>query len=135
MSYTTLKTTEAQRIADSLYEKDAQKEIETAQWLLIGQICELNGSSKHVTFEPFLEYRGFLIEMACLLSNPDISSKMQEDYYKEHSSRIIKNLFHFFDYFIGNDDVHKYLTWYNLKHFSASISPEELQYIKQCYKF
>ena len=131
---TDIKGIHAQRIADGLYKEDTEEKLNTGLRRLMDVFINLNDSAVHVTFEPFFHCRGLIVEMACLLSNPDISEKLQEHYFKENAGKILKGLFHFFDSLMTEDDIHKYLTWYNLKHFWGNASEEDLEYIEKAFK-
>ena len=125
--------TEAKRIANSMYKEDFAEESGAGLRSLADLFYSLNNSHPHVTFEPFLECRGLLLEMVCLLSNPDISVKIQEEYYKNNAARIFREMIVFFDRLINAESIHKYLTWYNLSHFSGDAQQSDLDYIEQVY--
>ena len=122
---------EAERIADRMYKSQAEKT--SALHALLDLFDSFNGDSVHVTIDRFLESRGLLIEIVCLLSNPEVSSQIQEDYYKKNAARIFKEMIFFFERLTDDEAIHKYLTWYNLSHFSANAKQSELEHIENTY--
>jgi hypothetical protein len=123
---------DAEVIATAIYERHISRKDHGIRDLMEA-VMTLNKGESHVSFENFLDCKGMLIEIACLLSDPHISLKISEKYYKENGGSILKRMIVFFDTLENTDDVHAYCTWYNLKHFSGNITREELDCIAKQY--
>lgn len=72
------------------------------------------------TFEEFQSAERLLIELSCILSNPDFSSKLSS-YYRTHASRILLRMIDFFNSLSTDDVIQMFIMYKNLKYFSAPV--------------
>ncbi|SFP92596.1 hypothetical protein [Parafilimonas terrae] len=82
------------------------------------------------TSEEFSDAEGLCIEMACLLTDPQISGRLNEAYFRSSASKILHRMVTIFRTLSGDKQMQMYIMWYSLKHFSATVSDEILSDIK-----
>ncbi len=77
----------------------------------------LNNDDIHISFEEFGNCRGMLLEVVCLLSDPEISCRITENYFKNDGGAILKRMIEFFGHLEEKRAIRNHFTYLGLKYF------------------
>ena len=118
----------AQKTAERMEGKFDFKKTNIALFEILG---DLNSIEDEEPWESFHSLEEFVKEIACLLSNPEISNEINQEYYKKNAGKLLMKMMVFFERMKENDDVQKYLIFMELKHRSGSLTLNTIRSIEE----
>lgn len=113
-------------IADKMYNASSKKE--DGVRAIMEAIDLLNSEDYTETSEPFSDCQGLLREIACLLTDPKISSKLSEGYYKRNAGRLLLNMMDLFRQLEDSPTIRNYIIYHRLKHFASRMTLEQIDF-------
>jgi hypothetical protein len=88
---TTTSKERSQEIADRIEAKYLSDKTR-AERNFMERVIKLSKEDPIDTWESLMTAQGFLIEIACLLSDPEISGKLSEEFYRKNAGKILTHL-------------------------------------------
>ena len=113
-------------IADKMYNGSGKKEDGVRS--IMEAIDLLYSEDYTETSEPFGDCQGLLREMACLLTDPKISSKLSEGYYQKNAGRLLLNMMDLFRELGDSPRVRNYIIYYRLKNYASRMTLEQIDF-------
>jgi len=125
----------ADELAEEILQRSLSGNPESQLRGLTELFIALNNDDIHISFEEFGRCREMLFEVVCLLSDPEISCRITENYFKNNGGAILKRMIEFFGHLKDNRRIMAYFTYLGLKYFPGCSTIEDIESISSYYEF